>query len=59
MKIKNAQEIQDSIFRKMSAWEKIRLMSNFFLLGKKLEKLKYQNDSRRSSLQNSKNTEKS
>ena len=59
MKIKNAQEIQDSIFRKMSAGKKIRLMSNFFLLGKKLEKLKNQNDSRRSSLQNSKNTEKS
>jgi len=59
MKTKNAQEIQDNIFRKMSAEKKIRLTSNFFLFGKTLEKLKYQNDSRRSSVQNSKNTKKS
>ena len=55
MKPKSTQEIQDEIFRKMSTEKKIKLTSDFFLLGKKLEKLRKQNDTRRHSLQNRKN----
>lgn len=36
---KRAQEIQDKIFRKMTADEKIKLVSSFFRFGKKLNKL--------------------
>lgn len=34
-----AQEIQDEIFRKMTADEKIKLVGSFFRFGKKLSKL--------------------
>jgi hypothetical protein len=36
---KKAQEIQDEIFKKMTAEEKIKLVSSFFEFGKKLSKL--------------------
>jgi hypothetical protein len=36
---KRAEEIQDEIFRKMTAEEKIRLVSSFFRFGKKLNNL--------------------
>jgi len=34
-----AQEIQDGIFKKMTATQKIKLVSSFFRFGKKLSKL--------------------
>jgi hypothetical protein len=34
-----AQKIQDDIFKKMSAQQKIKLLSSFFRFGKKLSKL--------------------
>jgi hypothetical protein len=49
-KIKNIQEIQDNIFRKMPAEKKIRLVSQLFLFSQKLQKLRKQNDPRKSSL---------
>ena len=42
---KRAQEIQDEIFKKMTAEQKIKLVSSFFRLGRKLNKL---NGNRRS-----------
>jgi len=36
---KMAEKIQDEIFKKMSATEKIKLVSSFFRFGKKLNKL--------------------
>jgi len=36
---KLAQEIQDKIFKKMTAHDKIKLTSSFFRFGKKLNKL--------------------
>jgi hypothetical protein len=36
---KRAQEIQDEIFKKMTAEQKIKLVSSFFRFGKKLNKL--------------------
>lgn len=36
---KRAQEIQDDIFKKMTASEKIKLVGSFFRFGKKLSKL--------------------
>ena len=36
---KKAQEIQDEIFKRMSATEKIKLVSSFFRFGKKLSEL--------------------
>lgn len=36
---KRAQEIQDEIFKKMTAGEKIKLVSSFFRFSKKLNKL--------------------
>ena len=36
---KRAQEIQDEIFKKMTASEKIKLVGSFFRFGKKLNKL--------------------
>ena len=36
---KLAEEIQDEIFKKMTATEKIKLVSSFFRFGKKLSKL--------------------
>ena len=36
---KKAQEIQDEIFKKMTAQEKIKLTSSFFRLGIKLNRL--------------------
>ncbi|MEK7562165.1 MAG: hypothetical protein AAB509_00595 [Patescibacteria group bacterium] len=36
---KRAQEIQDEIFKKMTARKKIKLVSSFFKFGKKLSKL--------------------
>ncbi len=47
MKSKTVQEIQDEIFRKMPTKKKIRLTSDFFLFGRKLKKLKEQNESTR------------
>ena len=38
-KINAAQEMQDDIFKKMSAQHKIKLLSSFFRFGKKLSKL--------------------
>ncbi|MCX6796888.1 MAG: hypothetical protein NTX98_00200 [Candidatus Doudnabacteria bacterium] len=34
-----AQKIQDEIFKKMTAGEKVKLVSSFFRFGKKLSKL--------------------
>lgn len=36
---RRAQEIQDEIFKKMTAERKIKLVSSFFRFGKKLNKL--------------------
>ncbi len=35
----SAQKIQDNIFKKMTASQKIKLVSSFFRFGKKLNKL--------------------
>ena len=43
---KRAQEIQDKIFKRMPVEKKIRLVSQLFLLGEKLKRLK-QNESSR------------
>ena len=57
MNPKIAEKIQNEIYRKMPADKKIKITGQLFLLGKKLDELKKQkiNDSRRTSLQNSKN----
>lgn len=46
---KNAEEIQDEIFYNMPAEKKIRLVSQFFMLAKKLKESKIvsKNDARR------------
>jgi hypothetical protein len=49
---KKAREIQDEIFIKMTAHEKIKLVSSFFRFGKKLNKL---NGNRRPTDANSRN----
>lgn len=49
---KEAERLQNEIYRKMSAAKKIKIAGEFFLLGKKL------NDPRRTSLPNSKNFRK-
>ena len=45
-----AEEIQDNIFKKMSAGKKVKMVSHFFEFGKKLNKL---NGDRRPSYKNS------
>ncbi len=47
-----AEELQNEIYRRMSADKKIKIASQLFLLGRKLDKLKKQksNDSREASL---------
>jgi len=45
LKSVEAQKIQDKIFKKMTATQKIKLVSSFFRFGKKLNKL---NGNRRS-----------
>ncbi|MFH1968602.1 MAG: hypothetical protein ABIJ84_04405 [bacterium] len=54
---KKAQEIQDEIFKKMTASQKIKLVSSFFRFGKKLNKLNDRrlNGDRRPFNNNSKN----
>jgi len=47
---KQPQEMQDEIFRNMSAQKKIKMVSHFFEFGKKLNKL---NGDRRPSYKNS------
>jgi hypothetical protein len=44
---KQAQEIQDEIYYSMSAGKKIRLTSQFFILGQKLRHSKRVDDTRR------------
>lgn len=39
--IKDVQEIQDNIFRKMSAAKKIKLASDFFRFARELKKMNY------------------
>ena len=46
----NPQDIQDNIFKKMSAGKKVKLVSQFFEFGKKLNNL---NGNRRPSYNNS------
>ncbi len=57
MNSKEAEKIQNEIYRKMPADKKIKIASQLFFLGKKLDELKKQkiNDSRTTSLQNSEN----
>lgn len=57
MNPKIAEKLQNEIYRKMPASQKIKIAGQLFLLGKKLDELKKQkiNDPRRTSLQNSKN----
>lgn len=52
---KRAQEIQDEIYYNMPPEKKIRLTSQFFMLGKKLKESKtvFKNESRRSISKNS------
>lgn len=52
-----AEKLQDEIYRKMPASQKIKIAGEFFLLGKKLGSLRKQknNEARRPSLQNSEN----
>lgn len=52
---KTAQEIQDDIFSRMPAEKKIKMVSNFFEFGKKLNKLGRQNGNRRAFNKNSRN----
>jgi hypothetical protein len=54
---KLAEKIQDDIFKKMTAEEKIKMVSQFFEFGKKLSKLNDRkiNGNRRSSFKNSRN----
>ena len=57
---KEAEKIQNEIYRKMPAEKKIKIAGQLFLLGQKLDALKKQkiNDSRKTSLSNSKNFRK-
>lgn len=57
---KLAERIQDDIFRKMTAAEKIRMASQFFTFGKKLNELNNRkiNGNRRTSRKNSKDIRK-
>lgn len=57
MNPKIAEKLQNEIYRKMPASQKIKIAGKLFLLGKKLNELKKQkiNDPRRTSLQNSEN----
>jgi len=54
---KTAEKLQNEIYRKMSRAKKLRIASQLFLFGKKLEGLKNLKDydSRKASLSNSKN----
>jgi hypothetical protein len=49
---KLAEKLQNKIYQKMSAEEKLKITFRFFLLGKKLNKL---NDRRKATSQNRKN----
>lgn len=49
---KRAEEIQKEIYHNMSAENKIRIVSQFFMLGKELTKAK-SNDARRTNKKNS------
>ncbi len=51
---KKAEQIQNEIYRKMSAKKKLKIAGQLFLLGQKLNTLK-NNGSRKTSLPNSKN----
>ena len=53
-----AEEIQNDIYRRMSADKKMRIAGQLFLLGRKLDLLKKQNagHSRRATRKNSKNS---
>ncbi len=54
-----AEKLQNEIYRKMPASQKIKIAGELFLLGKKLDALKKQkNETGRTSLQNSKNFRK-
>lgn len=57
---KTAEKIQNEIYRRMPAEKKIKIVGELFLFGKKLETLKNQkiHDTRKTSLQNSKNFRK-
>jgi len=53
---KQAEKLQNKIYRKMSAAKKLRIAGELFLFGKKLEALKYENKkTRRAPASNSKN----
>lgn len=52
-----AEKLQNDIYRKMSAEKKLKILGDFFLLGKKLDPLKYGNrKTGRTSTSNRKNS---
>lgn len=54
--LKQAEKIQNEIYRKMPATKKLKIAGDFFLLGKKLDLLKHENrKTRRALAPNSKN----
>jgi len=56
MNPKQAKKIQNEVYRKMSPAKKLKIAGDFFLLGKKLDSLKYENrKARRTLASNSKN----
>jgi len=56
MNPKQAEKIQNEIYRKMTAARKLKIAGDFFLLGKKLDSLKHENrKTRRTLASNSKN----
>ena len=56
MDSKQAEKIQNEVYRKMPPAKKLKIAGDFFLLGKKLDLLKYENrKARRTLTSNSKN----
>jgi len=56
MNPKQAEKIQNEIYREMAAAKKLKIAGDFFLLGKKLDSLKHENrKARRTLASNSKN----
>lgn len=51
--------LQNEIYRKMSAKKKVEILSQMFLLGKELSRLKFKNDAKKTSSKDSKNLRRS
>ncbi len=54
-KIKTAQDIQDEVFQKMSAEQKVKIVSNFFKLARKLNPAYFNYGARKLTDNNSRN----